>query len=171
MKRIAAIAIAAVVAVIFAVMILPGGQNPALAQYGDVPTNVSAAICLSTGGTVTVTPGAHVFIASSWYDKSQGVVTNFVKHQFTIVSVEGRGMLDVSDTYSAPEFNTGLGLWGVVARYDTGIVLQPYTSMQFTFTLVLSGPVPGLPDATSNNLVHHGPGLSYGGTCRVRAVP
>jgi len=162
--------------VVVSVLLLgQSSADVALAQYGGgTPVNVNAARCiLRNGGQATVPPGSLVVITGGWVSGTPGAVQSFLTAQTTIVSVDDGRMIDASAD-QGPIVPTTDGNY--ISRFSrsTNVVLGgPGSVMRYTYALHLSRRVTDVFDLDGNgtpNPSNGDAGLSFGGTCTVRAA-
>ena len=151
-----------------------GGGAVARADAGGTPFEVGAFGCLAAfGGHRTVPAGSTIVIRNGWLSTVFGSQRSFLDAQTSILSVNDRPMIDVSDAYTEPE--QGPNGWATWLRYPTGVTLaNPGDSMRFTFTLVFDRPLTDTSDLDGDGsidpIVPGHAGLSFGGTCTVTAT-
>jgi hypothetical protein len=150
---------------------IPGAV--ARADAGGAPVEVGAFGCISVlGGHRTVPAGSMIVIRNGWQSTVLGSQRSFLDAQTSILSVNDKPMVDVSDDYTEPE--QGPSAWTTWLRYPTGVTLtNPGDSMRFTFALVLDRQVTDTSDLDGDGsidpVVPGHAGLSFGGTCTVTA--
>jgi hypothetical protein len=175
-RRIVVIAVVALVAAFAMVLgsVGLGEGGVARADAGGTPFEVGAFGCLAAfGGHRTVPAGSMIVIRNGWQSTVMGSQRSFLAAQTSILSVNDHPMVDVSDSYTEPEFANPW--WSTWLRYPTGVTLaSPGDSMRFTFTLVFDRPLTDTSDLDGDGsidpLVPGHAGLAFGATCIVTAA-
>jgi hypothetical protein len=146
----------------------------ARADSPGTPAEVGAFPCISEhGGHATVPAGSAITIRQRFGEQTLGILRDFLGAQTTITSANDAPMVDDSDQWSAPVFESGA--WFSFVRVPTGVTLaNPGDQMRFTFALLVLGKVPEVFNPAAGGPpgqpAFNGPGLALGGTCTVTAT-